>query len=1244
MANTLASAIAAMSPLNYWPMTEQASPYADTGSSGDNLTEQVAGTVDFGMVGVLRGTPRNGGVWVSNDSGTPASGAVASATGPTSASWATGAVGAFFMLTMNNADSLELGLVSLKYLNSNYSFDLSVTSDRRVKAEFQGNVAYSISSAAGVVQFGVPYCLTAVQRGDGNNVRLLLNEADVTDVSTKTGAGGVNNWFQDSMLVGSSQVCSGIRIGSLWQSPTTLPRAIISAPFVIGNGPPASNTDFFNLYGAGGLNDDASDYQEYIVQNLMQGEFSCLFTGLETAGDSVRTQGNQSVITDPVNYQLNPGWADDDDVVTDYTKRKLDVTTAGCVRASGGCNLLSSTGTLSLLFKVTDVSVGTKELFNYGVNNGGAAYAAMNVRMEGSGFTTGTLYFKFWDGPGGSVESEWRPGLLTIPVAGDKIMFTITQDGVGGFQFYINGDLTSGDWVTDTAARTNWFDTVEASSSSDNYLVIGRNWSSGSANNDWDNEVNHVIISDDVLDAAGVAELWNAVNGIFPDINNQAPAGGFYNTLITIGNAGDPNGPGPDHYWRMNSAAALISDIGISTVDGNSITEGGDPAYRVNGPLVSDPSNFAVFFDGTGDYFEIGEDGISGDLITATFGTAMFFAALRQPNEGEVNIAYSQSNAAASSYIEWGVDENDFPYMKIQNSASDWIKFTSSIQITDLAFYWIVVTNDGTNWIMYLNATVDASAAITTSTVTTLAEGDWFADITTTHSAVAARAATAFPQEANGRFSEIAFWDEALSAAEIGALWAAALLDGVAGTASEAATMVFENVTFLNGGDSDLKITNALTDFVQAVMLDRTHFVGGAQGATKQSVKLVGEIRAQVHASSFDLDAAPVDGRVGILATTAVPTTGATAYGSLIVTDSTFDRMGSVARAAVFLESGYGASVQKNRFLDNHGAAVGWAADARRVMVLKNLIDTLTGTVAAIRSEDGQNSNIGSNWLVAGNSIRDANIGIALLGASSLAGKAANVQIIRNLIENMTAEGIKITDIEDALIARNMINDGSQGIDIGNFGGSVVVHRNLIADHSDEGIIMSAATEQTGTLVIDANTIDGGTVGDGILVTNVSRLGISNNHLLRTPNAIQLGNLGVKGHIFGNEVITSANPFFLIGGTTQVGLEIGQNNWPSAGGEEDLTVATNAIAAFAPFHTITAGGVTDLETITGPDQDGFLLVLLLATGSSAITVTTAGNIQLDGAASYIMGTAAESQIWLQYDKAGDVWNEISRGS
>lgn len=1243
MSNTWDSVLTALAPTHRWKFDEAAGLFLDSGSAASiDLAEPGAGALwREAPSGSIRGTPRVNGFW-----GSQASDCIASAaTAATATGWLTGVFGAVVHVYSLSTDIILP--ITMGYNNTAADWiGLRIFTNGAMEIRCQTAADFNNGqTGAGFIVPGNSYFILGIQRNDGAGMLLFSDGVDVTNSQSQGGAGVLNDWA-DGILGGLA--ATDTDVGGLHG--VAQGGAIITEPFVFVNSV-LTDVQILSLFTAiNGYNQTPSDYYEKVF-DLGGLDLRYWIPQYISAGGSLRTIGYGIDLDDtdqPITGGLQTGPSAmnvaesggvGSQIISAFSgfKSHYDSNDPTIADSASPINvdLADSIGTVNIIVTISGAGVGlTKTIFaigdgvggdnfEFGVVGSGLGYS-VKLRVEA---TSGDFFQAIGDSFG-------------IPTR--FTMLTITQDGTG-VKMFINGSSES---FTPSQSGvslddTSWLADIVALTAE--RLGLGGNVGSQGIDNFEPNDLHDLQVIRRVLSATEVSELWDAVNGLFGGGPNAgAPAGGFYDTLNGLGNGGQ----GPDHWWRLNAIAEPIDDIGLKEMtspNGDSIDTGGDPDFEVTGPLVQDPTNEAINFDGQGDYFEIGVDGITGELVAAGIGSVGFFVSR---NDLAAMIAYSQANDLATGVWRLGLNASQQVELLVQSSTGNSVTLTSSVIQDDLEFHFIVLTNDGANYTLYIDNVVDVSTSI--AILGTGAEGDWFDAFTADNSAVAALASSGFLTDTNGRFSEIFIYEEVLTASQVNALWEAALANGLGSSATSVGVLVFEDVTFLNGARADIRLSNSLTTFNQVLQVNRSRFIGGLEGVDAESISLTGEARASVRGCTFDLNTAPTTGRAAILATTADPTAGAATYGNLIVSDCTFNRMGHgdvEVHPAVFAESGFGMTVEKNRFLDSYVGAIGWRGDARRIVVAHNLIDGVTNGAAAVSCQVGLNTNIGNAWLVQRNTIIDVLVGngISIAGANSSAAQfARDIQIIGNNLQSVVQDGIIVTQIADLVAYGNRIGGAVvEGISIGEILGVVKIQRNFIEGNTAEGIVMNEAVTQIATLIIDRNTVNAALVGDGMLFDGIDELVITNNKFLNLVNGLSLGDIGSSARFFGNQFESVSVPLAFVAATTQTGLEIGQNQLTNLGVEE-LTVAAEAISVFAQDHTITLAAPANLATINGFETvEGYVMILRLAVGSSNVTVVDTGNINLDAATDFIMDTAGESQIWLVSDGAGS-WNELSR--
>jgi hypothetical protein len=339
----------------------------------------------------------------------------------------------------------------------------------------------------------------------------------------------------------------------------------------------------------------------------------------------------------------------------------------------------------------------------------------------------------------------------------------------------------------------------------------------------------------------------------------------------------------------------------------------------------------------------------------------------------------------------------------------------------------------------------------------------------------------------------------------------------------------------------------------------------------------------------------------------------------------------------------FGMTVEDSRFNDCLGTAVGWRADAQRVMVIDNQIEGVTQALGAIYSAQGSNARLGNAWLIRGN--KGINTGggpaINLNGASSAGGTsfARNIAIQKNNLDNnLAGSAIRVNQIGDCLIESNKGDGCTFGVELVEIAGRIAVLGNEIDNASQTAYFAGEATLQLADVTMDRNLADGNSVGDGLLITQVRRAYITNNQLSNMDNGVGIGEIAVEGTFDGNSIVQASTPFQFLAATARVAFDIGINRIESLGNANQITVASAVIEVQAHYHTITASAPINLDTINGPLVDGFTLILRRGLFSSDITLRD-GIDNLNIGSDFLMDVDND-QIWLVRDGAN--WNQLQR--
>ena len=1281
MANTYAATLAALSPDIDYKLDEASSTYANNGSSGLLPLSIVSASAELWRAapGIIRNSPWEYAFWTDPDQEAGCISAAGAAGIPSTSTWGVGTFVACIrrLSDINNTiDWCIMGVGNSAVAGGAWSETgsacLQVDSSgvlhftcRTTVTGALGTWGIRCSSDSAVITTGTNYHVAAVQRADGTGIHLFVNGVEVAS-TTSTGSSATNDDWVDNInadsvyTTTSALFLNGIPSGTTPTIGTKQDHCILQRPAFFTSA--LSDAQILSLFNAAAINETPRDYYEWCFENLINPNAGGYWNPGYIGGAGTDPMEGSDIAAGTVRQQT-ASFANlntvETDRVTNYTnyKSRFQGATSYQQAISGGSLQSDTTGTVNIILTINEL-IGTagnpwQWVFGYG-EGGGGDDENVTIYMGGTvlgnsivvtfgeqqfNLTLGTNYWRkvFLPADGAYAATE------TLPIF---TMITLVQDGTG-MKLYRDGqELTGGSTSSNGSGwdDSSWFGSAIAYTAE--YVTVGYPGSASTFN--LANEVttgadihDFMYLRNKAMTAQEVSDMWDAVQGIFP-AEVTAPDGGFADTIgDTIPDSRDPaDGTGPWHWWRLNDDSGVLPvDTGVAPTSGTARAEGGDPDQDVQGPLILDPTNAAVFFDGVGDYYEVGVDGAAGQLVTTAVGSVGFFVS--QKDLDNDNIAYSQSNDAATAYIKFGIN-NGFPELYVQTSAGNSVTFTGTDQIADFDYYFIVFTNDGTNYKAYFQGVEDTDAAVVTAG--TGAEGDWFDSATWTRSAIAARADSSFTTETTARFSEIFIFEDVLTASQIGALFDAATADGVAGSANANLRVVFEDVIFRNGGLADVRVINPRTDFNVALQVDRSKFLGGAQGANNAGVLVSGAVNGQVNGSSFDLQETPTTGRVAIKGTTATPATAPSTLYSLLITDNILDRMGRADAPAIFLESGFGATIKANQLFDSYGAAIGWRADAQRVNAIRNLIDGVTAGVAGLWVQNGLSTAVGRNWQIVGNTILDVLVGrgMQIEGYNSaLAERARHILIARNKVINAAAEAMYVSQLRDATLSRNILEGGTQGIELTTLQGLIALYANIISGQSGEGIYLNDDTASVASLIISRQKITGNLSNDGMYIDGISTLQAFNNTLHNLANGIQLGDVTTLAKIFGNRAPDTTTPMDLIAGTTQVGLELGANQWSSVGSDIlALTVAANVVNVIAPYHTITSGGAVDLNSIGGQAREGRVVTLKVATGSAIITAKDGvGDMNLAG--DFAMDP--DDSLTLIGDASGN-WRELSRSN
>ncbi len=1258
MANTFAATLAALGPDHHWPLDEASGDYIDDGDTagfdlavngpgGDiaNAWRQSPGLC-------VRGTPRSYGILKGGASapyGTFAGGVA-------TVGHNTGVWGLWFIV-LDPAISSQSVLFSTTFGDSsNTTLRLYMTTTYGARLEMTGvSSRRKRISAASAITANTPHLFCVVQRADGNDAQIYIDGVKLSTNIINAGGIGPDDWIAQIMvgLSTSRTTVGGLNVGNPNSVIDGAQNVLVSEPFIFVNSV-ISDADIVALYDSANLGSDADDYYEHVWdigrKNLVtdmvyhgpgfispaQNDGIGFGVGLQAAG--TETPDSSGFDADDENILDNvPGRR----IVSAYSILKCNYDPGDNSTFSGSLNWAGTetVGTWNVIVTARGVGTGDEKVIcTMGLSN----TRSVEIGIVGSAIGY-QLFFRGKTTAGGDVYHVLS-GIIHLGIDDQFWMFSIVQPGDGsGVVLYVNGDEMTG--IPDISTDPDiWIDQYGASST---IRWGGQQGSAGTRN--WEpGDLHKMVHLRYAMTALEISVLWDAVLGIFGPV----PFGAFAALLDNTGNGGLSEGPGPDWWWRMNATSAPVLDIGIaqdrsvSPINADSIAEGGGPLYRVSGPLPDDAGNFSVFFDGVGDYLEIGVNAVAGELVDVSTGSmGCFFSRNALVDE---NIIYAQSNDAGTAYWRWGLNGTAVELI-VQTSVGNRVTLTSAVLFSTNAFRFVVLTCDGSVYRLYIDGVEDVGASVVA--IGTGAEGDWFDAFAADNSSIASEADVGFTTETTGRVSELFIYDgEVLSSAVIAALYEAAIADGILGTPATAGLLVFENVTFKNGALSDIRASNAQpSTFQQVVRGNRCKFLGGQQGdgiTEPQCVLLEGPVHATFRGCEADLQAVPVFGRGGIVGTALNTALVATQDGSLIVSDCDFDQMGlldgSTFLAPVMILAAFGMTVEDSRFNRCLGTAVGWRADAQRVSVINNQIKGTTQALGAIYSAQGLNARLGNAWLLRGNKAIDT-VGpaINLNGVSSAGGTsfARNIAIQRNELDNnLTGPAIRVNGVGDILIEKNKGDRCTFGVELVEIAGRIALLGNEIDNASMTAYFAGEATLQLADVTMDRNKADGASVGDGLLITQVRRAYITNNELSNMDNGVGIGEITVEGTFDGNNIVVATTPFQFLAATTRVAFDIGINRIASLGNANQITVSTDTIEVNAHYHTVTAGGAINLDTIDGPLVDGFTLILRRGLFSSDITLRD-GIDNLNIGSDFLMDVDND-QIWLVRNGAN--WNQLQR--
>ncbi|MGI9251916.1 MAG: LamG-like jellyroll fold domain-containing protein, partial [Pseudohongiellaceae bacterium] len=811
MANTYQATLDALLPDHTWRLDEltRGATYVDTGDTGGfDLNVTALGQEaprGFPSVGI-RGTPAVYGSWIGRSIG----GGPYRESGPTDVGWLTGVFNVWITPMDMSSITYTLGVFWSNNPDVGLYFQIDTNGVLRFQCRFVGTRQNNASStAAGVITEGRPHMLTVVQRGDGNGPQLYVNGAPIATTNSFNGTGiTLDSWADDVINLGVSTDISTNGRGTSG-GPGDIEPAIVAQPSIWINST-ISDAQIAALYASANDNtNNFSDILEWIILGLHNetevqddlirllpvwgtpspagpgqqvdiGPGSPLGDGLQTSGIGSNVPGNMnaaevSKVSIFESYQFLFDAADGAGNNTIFS-----------IGSNTGWETSDTVGSVTVALKINGAGLDSKVFWAYGTSASNGievdlvstiAPPTYRVRLiaRESAVVTYTVF------------SDFLGGEFSIAPSDELLFVTIVQPGDGGGpQIYINGSNRTG-LVTVSTNEDIWCADYTSSAN----LRIGGEQGSATVDPLEPNGVAMVMETRKVLTDTDALELYQAWLGIFP-VPPAPPPAGFNETLTDIGNGDDPNGPGPDWYWRMNEESAPLQDSGIAQlraipIESDSILTGGDPTFEAGGPLPADVTAAAIYFDGLGDYFEMGVNGVSGELVDVGTGTVGGFLAANAQSD---NIIYSQANDAGTAFWRLGLNSDNLVELVVQTSVGNSVTVVGNSQLFDRDFHLITATSDGTNILLYVDGKVQI---LTITEVGTGADGDWFDAFTATRGALGALASSTFPTNLTGRLSEVFIFDgDVLSAAQIATLFQAAINDGITGSTATAGVLRFE--------------------------------------------------------------------------------------------------------------------------------------------------------------------------------------------------------------------------------------------------------------------------------------------------------------------------------------------------------------------------------------------------------------------------------------------------------------------
>ena len=557
--NSAVNTLLALSPYMAYDASELVDPFVSLGSADVDMEEdpQFGSSVSWRRApGIIRGSPATYSFMAANTQTTqiwsPSNATDANL--PASTGWATGAFNCFILRFGQGKGDEWVPMATMH--RSSVSVGQSGHSGFRVNENGRlyfligtgetgsvGNNGIRIETGDGVIDDGTPYMISAVQRGDGTGIQLLVN--GVPQAVTRTiGALEDLDSFIDAhanasrTLVGPFTL-NGYATGTVSSfSHAENGHGLIQLPAIWRNNPP-SDAQLLELYENSIVDGPVTDYLEFLLENYVYTQdASYLHTGfLQGSGsDPVATvEWGANVQTGASNSHSRMDWAGTKQTVNEADAERTSrwplfqsqwpaPFTGGQYIASIGSTHLDpqTTGTVNLVVELPiSQDIGqARPIFMYGEGISGDD-ENIGLRLGGNSFGTSLVYIigqQDQNGPTGDyyrltvAAADASMELANFPIA--KIMFTITQDGTG-IRLYVNGQEVTGDAVVSSVGTTydenGWFEQLVSPSSF--APCIGYPFSTNRAEDMYVKEF--MILTSRVLTPAEVLAHWNANNGVF---------------------------------------------------------------------------------------------------------------------------------------------------------------------------------------------------------------------------------------------------------------------------------------------------------------------------------------------------------------------------------------------------------------------------------------------------------------------------------------------------------------------------------------------------------------------------------------------------------------------------------------------------------------------------------------------------------------------------------------------------------